>query len=626
MRLVPASLLLGILALAAVTQTARADALDADELAELKRYLTELKMGRPCSAATVERLAGVSFAGLRLTMQTYAELPPGREPVTHRAFQVLLERTSREALSPWSLVTLYSPQFARFLSEPLADNTLSARLFDQLRLSDGGRQAFDLIVRLTPEASLQYLASEGKDNRVELLDAWNRRLALGRERRPIANLAKHLDAIAGAFSLDLPAAELEAHLRFLASWPALAKAYESQLARCLDHAKAEIVLAGLTVQHRAPRLLDRNETIIGKFSNPPKLVEQALRNYAFDERTDHSATLRRLWARLPADDGKARYQCLFAMAIHSRGNDELALQAIQQDAYELIDVALLVLRRGDPEKARKAIRHVLDTSKRGHEEALRAAAELKLIGFEDDAINIALDGKRDQVLRQTAIMYSQRSPGIVRRRLLPLLVDANGDLRLAAIRAFGPRDGLTPADLNEVGPSLIKVALADPSMGCRQEAIFAVGCWKAPLAADFFRKVLADNPPVILSDGYYGDQRYWQYRFRLMGLLGAARLGEQSAREELLALHKKGSPAERMDVLLAFLDLREVPEVAFADLGALEPKLVATAAQLIARHGDDAARQRMRKLFRASPLWREFVDSGIDDHNILGLVGLKANE
>ncbi len=250
-------------------------------------------------------------------------------------------------------------------------------------------------------------------------------------------------------------------------------------------------------------------------------------------------------------------------------------------------------------------------------------AELRLAGFENDAVRIAQDKDREQILRQTALMYLQHADGATRRKLLPLLAYPKADIRLTAIRMFAGRDGLTAEDMNEIGPSLIRVALADPSMGHRQEAIFAIGCWKAKLATEFFRKLLADNPPTTLRDSLFNDERYWQYRFRLMALLGTAKLGDGAARKELLDLHHKGGPTEKMDVMLAFLDLGEAPEEAFADLSAAEPKLVATAATVIARHGDEAGRQRMRRFFQASPLWREFLDSGIDDNNILRIAGLR---
>src|SRR5437773_4645628 len=109
---------------------ARADSLDDAERKELRAYLAELKAGRPGSAVQVERLAAISFDGLLETIRAYTQLEAPIEPHTHRAFQALLERTSREALSPWPLVTLYSPDFARFLTK--ADNPQASALFRQL--------------------------------------------------------------------------------------------------------------------------------------------------------------------------------------------------------------------------------------------------------------------------------------------------------------------------------------------------------------------------------------------------------------------------------------------------------------------------------------------------------------
>lgn len=619
--------LLILLTLAGWPGTGRAAESLADvERVELRRYLAELKQGQPGSAVQVERLAGMSFTDFRETVQAYVDLPGPIEAPTHRAFQALLERTSREALSPWPMVTLYSPDFARFLTAPVADNPLSRRLFQQLALSAGGRPAYDLAVRLCPEATLRHLAENKKEQRVELLEAWNRRLARGRERRPIANLDALRNTVAGQFALDRPVAELEAHLRFLAAWPELRRTYADCLRQCLRHDSQAVVLAGLSVQQRGPLRLDLNEQVIRSFADQPKVVEAALRNYGFDEAADHSAMLRRLWTQIPADQPKAGYECLFAMGTHPKGNDDIALAAVKLRAHDFIDVAMPILKRGDPEKARQAVRYVLSESDRGHEEALRLAHELKLKGFEADALKIAVDGQRDQILRQTAMHYLQLADGKSRRELLPLLAHPKADLRLTAIRAFAEKDGLAAADLNDIGPALIKVALTDSSMGHRQEAIYVIGCWRAPLALEFFRKVLVDNPPTLLTEGNYNDERYWQYRFRLMGLLGLVKLQDTAARKELVELHRQGGPAERMDVLLAFLDLGEVPDFAFGDLAATEPKLVATAATLIATHGDAAAKERMRRFFAESPLWREFIDSGIDDHNILRIVGLKKND
>ena len=600
----------------------RADSLEATELAELRRYLAELKSGRQGSAAMVDHLAAVSFAGFKEIVRAYGELDGPIEPQTHRAYQTLLERVSRSALSPWPMVMLYSPDMASFLTRPLDENVAAQRLFDRLLKSDCGRQAYDLAVRLAPQASLRYLIGNEQLGRVELLESWNRRLALSHESRPIVKLAEYLDKLARDFKIDRPAAEVEAHLRFLGSWPRLRESYGAALDACLKHNDEKIVLAGLAAQQRTPLLLDRNEQLIERWAAVPKIVEQALRNYAFDEGADYSAVLRRLWAKLPAERAKARRQCLFAMGVHPKGNERLALAAVQEQSFDFFDVALPVLRHGDVETARAAVTFVLEKSDRGHEEALRLARDLKLVGFEAHAAQIALDNNNDQILRQTAMLYLQQADGKYRRQLLPCLALPKGDLRLTAIRAFAGKKGLSAADLGEIGPALVRVALTDPSMGHRQEAIYVLGSWTQPQALEFFRKLLADNPPVLLSDGYYNDGHYWQYRLRLVGLLGMARLGDKDARVELLSLHEKGGPAESMDVLLTFLDLGEVPEIAFADLRSTEPRLVATAAHLIATHGDATAKARLKKFFESSPLWRAFRDSGIDDYNILRTVGL----
>jgi hypothetical protein len=616
----PAVLTLTLM-LTALPGALRAESLENSELTSLRRYLAELKAGRPGSAATVDQLAAVSFAGFMEIVRAYGDLDTA-DPHTHRAIQVLLERVSREALAPWPMLTLYSPEMSRFLTTPVEDNTAGRRLFARLIRSRCDRQACDLAVRLTPEASLRHLAGGEHAGRVELFEAWNRRLALSREVRPIPALKESLKKIARVFATDRPTAEVEAHLRFLGAWPALRKAYEPALRSCLMDTDERIVLAGLAAQQRGALLLDLNEALIRRWASSPKIVEQALRNYAFHPRTDHSATLRRLWARLPAEPGKPRWQCLFAMNVHSKGNDGLALAAVRERSYDFLDAAIPVLRQGDPDHARAAVRFVLDQSERGHEEALRLAHDRKLAGFEEDALKIALDNNRDQILRQTAMLYLQQAPGKYRRRLLPCLAQPKADLRLTAIRAFANKQGLSPEDMSDIGPALVRVAQSDPSMGHRQEAVYGLGSWAQPQALEFFRRLLADNPPVLLRDGYYNDAHYWQYRLRLVGLLGMARLSDKDARAELLALHAKGGPAERMDVLLAFIDLGEVPDVAFDDFKSSEPRLVATAAHLVATHGDAAAKDRMKKFFQASPLWGTFRDSGIDDYNILRTVGL----
>jgi hypothetical protein len=608
--------------LIALAPAVRADSLADSERAELRRYLGELKLGRPGDAAVVDRLAAVSYLGFRDIVASYIALDDKAEPHTHRAFQALLERVSREALSPWPMIKLYSTEFADFLVHPLDDNELSRQLFARLLASDCRRQAADLAVRLTPEATLRHLAAGTAAGRIDLFEAWNRRLGRGHETRPIPKLEETLNKIARDFAVKHPANEVEAHLRFLASWPGLRDRYQAALQSCLTQEQEALVVAGLTVQQRSPCLLELNEKLCERWHAAPKVIEVAVRNYAFDEKVDHSEVLRRLWARLPAEQAKARRQCLFAMGVHARGNDKLALAALEERSYDFLDVAFAILRHGDPDIARKAIHLVLNDSERGHEEALRLARDLKLTGFEETAVKIALDSSREQIVRQAAMLYLQQAEGKFRRRLLPCLSLSKADLRLTAIRSFAGKQGLSSDDLGEIGPALIRVALSDPSPGHRQEAVYILGTWAQPQAVEFFRKVLADNPPVLLTDGYYNDAHYWQYRLRLVGLLGAARLGDKDARAELLALHKKGGPAERMDVLLAFIDLGEVPEVAFDDLNSPEPRLIATAAHLIAAHGDGAAKARLKAYFAAAPTWSLFRDSGIDDYNILRIVGL----
>jgi hypothetical protein len=615
-----------LMALAGWTTPARpADTLEARDRAELQRYLDELKSGRAGSATRVDQLAETSFPGVLDVLRTYVALKAPVEAHTHRAFQQLLERTTREAYSPQPMLQLYAPEFARFLATPLKDSPLSQQLFDQLRDSGEDRLAVDLAVRLTPEASLRYLASGKAARRIELLEAWNRRLASSQERRPIPDLATQVDRIAGAFSLDLPAGELEPLLRFIAAWPAQRERYRSCLEKCLGDQREAVVMAGLSVQHRTPMLLEKNEAVVGRFASNPKVVERAVLNYAFDTKSDHSATLRRLWPKLPASQPKARRACLFAMGIHPHGNDAIALEAVLERSYDYIDAAMPVLKAGDAAKARQAIRHILTRDERGQEEALRLARDMELADFADDAVRLAHDERRDLILRQTALRYLQSADGTARRRLLSLLTHKDRDVRLAAIQMFADRRRLTREDRDEIGPALIRVAQDDASRGHRQEAIYALGNWRDPSAAEFLRKVLKETPKPAGAAGLDGEH-YWNYRFRLVALLGLARLGDAAARKELREIHEQGGPVERMDVLLAFVDLGEAPAFAFEDLSSIEPRLVATAAHAIARHGDPAARQRLKSFFDESPLWAEFAGSGIDDYNILRMVGMSGHE
>jgi hypothetical protein len=602
-------------------------ATSAETLAErdthlLERYLQSLAAGTPADAALVDRLAEMSFADLQRVMRAYVELPNDAEPHTHRAFQGLLERASRTALAPWPLILLYSPKFAEYLSKVPEKDSLARKLFAQLLSGPASRQAAELAVRLCAIPSLELLASDNEAQRRELFDAWNHRLAHRKESRPLAELEPRLKAIAEKFTIQLPADLLEVHLRFLASWPVLQTDYERALNACLQSQQVEQVLAGLAAQKYAPASLATNADLVIQWQGQPEVQQAALRNYAFDAKHDRSATLRKLWNALPPEATKARYNCLYAMGVHPQGNDAIALVAVQTDAFDYIDVAMPILAEGNRANAEAAVRHVLTRTSRGYEEALRLARSMKLTGFADEALAIAGDAQRDQVVRQAALYYLQLAPGNVRRELLPLLTMRNGDLRLAAIQMFAEPAGLTAADKNEIGPALIRLAQNDPSRGHRQEAIFALGRWEETLAEPFFRQLLAENPAVTIVDGHYNDQRYWQYRLRLVALLGLARLNNEAAERELLALHASGGPTERMDVLLVYMELGRAPKEAFEDLSADEPKLVATAAALIAEYGTAEQKRAMQTKFRDEPLWQAFRRSGADDHNILSTVGL----
>jgi hypothetical protein len=629
-RLPPVVLLtLALLAGAAAALSARAaepaaESIDAIESAQLQKYLAELRAGGAGRAASVELLADVSFDGLKQIIEAYVALDEPVEPHTHRAFQALLERTSRLALAPWPLVSLYSPELAQFLVAPPAENRLAEQLCDRLLTAGGERRAVDLAVRLTPQATLARMASRkpaAGAARIALLEAWNRRLARAPERRPIASLDKLVATICHSFTPRSPA-EQEASLQFQGSWPAQRKAYRAALRIYLRSDNPSFVLAALAVQQRIPAELESNEALLSRFADQAPIVQAALRNYAFDAAHDHSAILRRLWATLKSDDERARYNCLFAMGAHPRGNDAIALQAVIDSPYAFVDVAMPVLEQGDPQLARKAIEHVLNHSNRGFEEALRLAARMQLDGFEQQAVRMAADKNFDQILRQAAMQYLQLADGKWRRELMFMLTAANADLRLTAIQMFGRPSGLSQQDREEIGPALIRVAQDDASMGHRQEAVHVLGNWREAKAAEFFRTVLAAHPAASPAERHQGDRYYWDYRLRLVALLALAKLDDRSARDELIELHRQGGPVERMDVLLAFRELGEVPPGVWDDLNSIEPKLVATAEQLIITHGDAAAKKRLRSFFRRSPLWLEFADSGLDDHNILEAAGL----
>ncbi|MDA0323717.1 MAG: hypothetical protein O2923_13540 [Verrucomicrobia bacterium] len=122
------------------------------------------------------------------------------------------------------------------------------------------------------------------------------------------------------------------------------------------------------------------------------------------------------------------------------------------------------------------------------------------------------------------------------------------------------------------------------------------------------------------------DDQYWNYRFRLVALLGSAALGDDDAQNQLLAFYQNGGPQERMDALLAFTELGTVPDGAFRDLFSEELPIAATAANLIATHGLPGDRQKMRQLFQGSPYWQELRASGLNDHGLFHYLKLDDRE
>lgn len=612
-----------VLACLLVGGAVRAQSLADSDRELLASYLASLQTGLGGSAKMVDELADASFPALVTVMRSYVTLDQANATdQTRLGYHKLLERLSRGAVAPWPLVEMYSPEFARFLTGPAAENKLGRALFGRLLESPLPRVPLELAVRLTPEASLRYLAEGNQPQRLELLAAWNRRLRWGQERRPIPQLDALLTRIAAAFSTDLAPAEMTALLSFIALWPSQRAAYLEALGQCLAATRPEVVETGLKVQRQVPARLDLNEALVAKHAGHAGISRAAIRNFAYDETQDHAAALRRLWGGLKAGQAKERYACLFAMGAHPKGNAKIALAAVKEAPHDFIDVAAAILAVGDPALALEATRHVLQHAEQGHEEALRLAAVLELTGIEEEAIRV-LQTSEDQIVKQRALLFLRGAKGQTRRRLLAYLAHPNDDIRLAAIQLYGSSQRLTRADMDVFAPALIRVAQTDESMGHRQEAVFALARWGEPLAASFFRQVLERNPPARLSAGRYSDDKYWQYRFRLMALLGLIRLGDKAALAELTAMHNDGGPPERMDALLAFTELGQAPAFAFADLGAAEPKLIATAAALISQHGDDKARKGLRQYFAERPLWREFIGSGVDDQNILLYAGLR---
>lgn len=596
----------------------RAESLDGLEAQALDRYLDDLARGEPGQAVQVDRLGELSWPNLRRLMERYASLTDPIDPATHRAFQALLERNTRTALYPWTLISTYSPELASFLVAPATDD-LPRQLYSQL-LKSPERRAADLVVRLAPAVSLQSLGQQRDPQSQRLCEAWNRRLARGHEHRPIPELERLLERIVAMPPVDSEPALREAWLEFLGRWPATRRAYAAQVRQGLTAQDESAVLSVLRVLERVPGESDQVVAVLRRNVRRPAVVEAALKALAANAVEDQSAAMRSLWAELPGPPSRARYLALLAMAVHPAGNEDLAVEALRQEPFDYLDPALAILRDGPDRLARQAIALLLDTTDRGHEEALRLATRRRLQGFEKAALKLALDAQRPAIARQSALAYLSTAEGRWRRQVLPLLEVRSGDVRLAAIQSFGPPMGLSPEDREEIGPALIRVAQNDPSDGHRQEALFALGQWQDPHTAALFQQVLQDNPAMLLSEQDFSETVYWRYRHRLVALVGLARLQNAGAAKELASLHERGGPTERMDVLLAWHSLRECPDQALADLRSSEPKLLATAVRLIVDYGTRQQRAEMLLLVDQRPLWQAFRESGIDDHNLLEMI------
>jgi hypothetical protein len=611
------SVLLIVVAMLAAAASAVAESLDEMERGAVERYLDDVARGAGGKAAMVDRFASLSWPSVRFVIERYAGLEEPVAPATHLAFRALLERTSRTVLLPAAVRDRYAADLVR-LTAAAADDELSRRVFARLVAHVDERRTADLIVRLTPCASLERLA-DGAES-LQLLQAWNRRLARGPETRTLPGLTEALTRIAEHPSSEPSGAVYEAWLEFLGGWPETRRAFEDRVRQGLAAGSEAAIVSTLRVLEKKPALGGLVVATLQQHLADPAVVEAALEVLAADEQGDHAAALRDVWPRLPGPPSRAQYLALLAMAVHPRGNETIALESLKAEPFEFVDPALAVLRQGPESVAVEAVTLLLDRADRGHEEALRLATLRRLAGFEPAAVKLALDESQAVVVRQTAIGYLAHSPGRFRRQVLPLLGIRNGDLRLAAIQCLAPVEGLSEDDRDVIGPLLIRVAQQDSSEGHRQEAIFALGTWRDRNARPFFEQVLAAHPPVILAEQSFSEAVYWRYRLRLVALVGLARLGDPAARTELESLHRRGGPTEKMDVLLACSSLGECPQWAMHDLEATEPKLLATAARLIVAHGSPEQRRRLVEHCGPATAFQTFADSGIDDHNLLRFV------
>ena len=599
--------------------------LDRADSQVLELYLKSLSSGAPSDPEMINRLDGSSFHVLRRTMETYASLPGDTGQDIHRGFQQLLYRLSKRLLVPFAVLDLYSPEAARWLAGTATQTSKRILVFAQLHGSREGRIAAELAVRLAPEESLRFIgvSLRGPVGRgsfaISLLEAWNRRLSDSGETRPIPEL-KHCLQQVGRAPLQVEARQLEAQLTFLGHWEILEARYHKALRDCFAAGDSATVAAALQAQRWNPALLDLNEGALKRSVGEEAVAREVLRNYGYDLSQDHSRTLRRIWATLPPEALRLRYECLYAMAVHPTGNADIALEAIKTGDFSFYDVGLGILGKAPEESVREAISFILTKGDRGYEEALRLAAERDLRGFEGRATEIVRT-TRDQIVAQTALSYLQRAPGAVRGGFLDFLTHTNSDLRLAGIQLFRCPERLSDQERNDFGVALTRAFLSDRSAGHRQEALFSLALLGDDRARGLFGKVTKDHPLEIREGRPVPEEDYWGYRFRLVALLGLALLDDTKAREELESIHQSGSPQERLDVLTVFMEIGEAPAFAFQNLTSTELRLAAGAAELIAAHGSAEQKTKMRNLF-SGPLWRQLGEAGLKDYGLLEHAGV----
>jgi hypothetical protein len=571
-----------------------AGALDDKRRADLADYLDFLAAGGSHNALQAEALADLSFKDLKAVITAYTKAADLEDS---DGFQKLLLRNSEQYLLGKELLKLYAPDFLEWLAK---ERQPRVSLFNTLAASARDRQAADLAVRLVPAESLIFIHEERLPFRKALLQAWCRHLSRGEDARPIERML--MQAV-----LRL-ADESEDFLLFKGYW----RSVQSSLMRQLQAPSRATVMQALRVQAIHPQACKYNPAVIRKWTDDSEVVIQALKNIGKDRVYDHAKALAELWPELP-DDDTIRYWCLYAIAAHPSGNQDIVLQAITDIGYPVLDLSLSALQ-DSPEALKQGIQLMLDHHKAGYSKLFRYAAMHEISGFESAALKV-LGTSEEQGLQRNAITYLGQGSADTRVQLLDYLGHPKEDIRLAAIKAFSSAQGLDKPHRDRIAPMLIQVFQSDTVIANRQEALYVLGQWELPEFAPLFRQQLAR-----MKAKDYGGAPDGLYRTRLMCWLGLARLGKADALAELSRIHKEGTVPQRLEVLLAYRDIGTCTEFAFTDLAGNQPKLVATAAALIREHGDKIQRKRLAA-FLSGPYWWTFSHSYLDEHGIVSHAG-----